>query len=166
VEIRIFDVEHGFCGLVVGGNGNVMLADCGHNADTSFQPADFLVGNGIKTIDLFVPLNYDEDHLSGLPKLREKVWVRAIQKNRTISPDWLRKLKRTGGPLGDGVQSLLGMLETYTTDIERIAFGDFEYRIYSNSYPTFEDTNNLSQVVFIRHQMVSLVFPGDLECPG
>lgn len=74
MEIRIFDVEHGFCGLVVGDNGNVMLADCGHNADTSFQPADFLGGNGIKTIDLFVPLNYDEDHLSGLPKLREKVW--------------------------------------------------------------------------------------------
>jgi len=31
MEIKIFDVSHGFCALLVADNGNVALFDAGHN---------------------------------------------------------------------------------------------------------------------------------------
>ncbi len=40
MEIRIFDVSHGFCALTVADNLNTMLIDCVRNGETSFQPAD------------------------------------------------------------------------------------------------------------------------------
>ncbi len=64
MEIRIFNVEHGFCAYIIADNGNVMLIDCGHNADTGFRPSNYLVANGSTGIERFIVSNYDEDHLS------------------------------------------------------------------------------------------------------
>src|SRR2546428_7078868 len=117
MQINIFDVEHGFCGLVRDPNGKALLIDCGHNATTGFYPGNFLLASGIKTVDLFIPLNYDEDHVSGLPDLRSKVWIAAVQKNGTISPERLRAIKQAGGQLRAGVTSLLDVLGTYTQEV-------------------------------------------------
>src|SRR5205085_3620139 len=37
---------------------------------------------------------------------------------------------------------------------------------FSNPYPLFQDTNNLSQVTFLHYGDIHLVFPGDLEKSG
>ncbi|MFJ2995484.1 hypothetical protein [Pandoraea sp. NPDC087047] len=38
--------------------------------------------------------------------------------------------------------------------------------VFSNPFPRFTDTNNLSLVVFIRYAGVTFLFPGDLEREG
>ena len=69
MTLQIFDVAHGFCAYVVADTGNVMLLDCGHNAQTGFYPGEYLTHDGCTTIQQLFVLNYDEDHLSGLPHL-------------------------------------------------------------------------------------------------
>src|SRR5437879_6082142 len=120
MDIRIFDVAHGFCAYVVADNGNTMLIDCGHNDETGFYPADYLLARKCSGIERFFPLNYDEDHLSGLPRLREvknRIPIQILHRNSSISPDQLRAIKRRGGPLGPGVAALLEMLEEYTAAV-------------------------------------------------
>ncbi len=170
MKICIFDVAHGFCAYVVADNGNVMLIDCGHNDETGFHPADYLLAEKCSGIERFFPLNYDEDHLSGLPRLvqlEDRIPIGIVHRNPTVKPDQLRALKRQAGPLGPGTRALLAMLETYTEPVtDPPHFPNLEFKTFYNHYPDFTDTNNLSQILFLHYPDVCIVFPGDLEKAG
>lgn len=167
MEIRIFDVEHGFCAYIVADNGNVMLIDCGHNEKTGFRPSNYLPATGCSGIECFIVSNYDEDHLSDLPRLRQRLPIQILRRNRSIDVNELRRLKLRAGPIGSGMESLLDMIRTYTADVTNPPeFPQIEMAFFCNRYPTFEDTNNLSLVTFLHYCNVHIVFPGDLEKAG
>jgi beta-lactamase superfamily II metal-dependent hydrolase len=170
MEISILDVGHGFCAYVVADNGSNMLIDCGHNQQTGFHPADYLLGRGCVGINRFFVLNYDEDHLGALPRLlsvAHLVPIHILHRNTSITPGQLRALKRSSGPLGAGMTALLGMLESYTaTVVVPPVYPGLEFSVFYNEFPTFTDTNNLSLVIFLHYPGISIVFPGDLETAG
>jgi len=173
MEIRILDVGHGFCAWVYADTGNSMLIDCGHNADTGFYPSDYLLQSGCRTIKAFFVLNYDEDHVSGLPRLRSfsnYLPVDILYRNPSITSAQLRALKQESGPLGPGMNALLRMLGEYV-DYEGPVrnppdFGLLSFKMFWNQYPFVSDTNNLSLVLFLDYPGLSIVFPGDLEAAG
>jgi beta-lactamase superfamily II metal-dependent hydrolase len=168
--LRIFDVAHGFCALVIADTGNIMLIDCGDNDETGFYPADYLIKSGFRGIERFFVLNLDEDHLSGLPRLRQmrdRIPVRILHKNFSITDVQLRDLKEQSASLGPGMRALLAMSGNYNQTVTSPPdFGLLSYEVFYNNYPTFEDTNNLSLVLFLDYPGLSIVFPGDLEVAG
>jgi beta-lactamase superfamily II metal-dependent hydrolase len=72
MEIRIFDVEHGFYAYIVADNANVMLIDCGHNSEIGFRPSSYLLVNGCYGIEELIISNYDENHLRDLLNYQER----------------------------------------------------------------------------------------------
>jgi len=168
--LRIFDVAHGFCALAVADTGNAMLLDCGHNDRTGFYPADYLASSGLNGIDRFFVLNYDEDHLSGLPRLMQmnaRLPIRILHRNCSITGQQLRLLKEQSGGLGPGIGCLLTMSGNYNQAVSKPPdLGLLSYEVFHNDYPTFDDTNNLSLVLFLDYPGLRIVFPGDLELPG
>jgi|ERR1051326_224995 beta-lactamase superfamily II metal-dependent hydrolase len=170
MEVLIFDVAHGFCAFVIGDNGNTMLIDAGHNDVTGFYPANYLLGIRCSGIERFFVTNYDEDHISGLRRLREfqaQIPIGILHRNKTITLDQLRALKKQGGPLGPGMSELLNMAEQYNDPVTNPPeYPNLEFQVFHNSYPTFQDTNNLSLVLFLHYPGLSMVFPGDLEKAG
>lgn len=168
MKIQIFDVAHGFCAYVVGDNGNTMLIDCGHNNETEFYPGLYLSTHGCTAIQRFFTLNYDEDHLSGLPALRTLIPIHILHRNMSITPDELRNLKLQAGPLGAGITALLEMMDSFSTGpiTPFPAYPSLEFQLFWNVYPVFTDTNNLSLVLFLHYPGLSIVFPGDMEKAG
>ena len=173
MEIKIFDVEHGFCAYIIGDNHNTMLIDCGHNEITGFRPSEYLPNNRCSGIENFIVSNYDEDHISDLPnmcKLKQpngSNFIQTLYRNRSINGEELRKLKLKGGPIAPGMESLLEMIRTYTADVTNPPLPqDTEFNYFKNKYPDFDDTNNLSLVTFLHYQDIHLIFPGDLEKEG
>ncbi len=167
MEIRIFDVAHGFCAYVIADNGNVMLIDCGHNDQTGFRPSNYLTANGCTGIERLIISNYDEDHLSDLPNIRQQLPIQILHRNKSITADELRSLKLRAGPIQPGMVTLLDMITTYTSDVVNPPdFPGIEIATFSNSYPTFQDTNNLSLVTFLHYRNIHIIFPGDLEKAG
>lgn len=168
MQIQILDVAHGFCAYVVADTGSTMLIDCGHNATTNLHPADHLKACNCQGIQRFFVLNYDEDHLSGLPRLKGCIPINTLHRNTTVSPDVLRLLKMASGTLGLGMRALLEMLAIYTSPEQSPPpdFGNLQFSLYWNEYPDFIDTNNLSLVLFLRYPGISVIFPGDMEKPG
>lgn len=45
-------------------------------------------------------------------------------------------------------------------------FPNIDFRCFSNAYPLFTDTNNLSLVAFVNFDDMGIIFPGDLEKAG
>lgn len=167
MNFTIHDVGHGFCASLIHQNGNVMLWDCGNNDQN--RPSVFLPSQGINHVDYFFVTNYDEDHISDLPSLRNNLKIRSMYRNKTISADQLRTLKLESGPITNAMESLLNMIENYTGGPLNPApeFPGVSFKNFCNGFgEDFDDTNNISQVTCIECGDTTFVLPGDLEKVG
>jgi beta-lactamase superfamily II metal-dependent hydrolase len=168
MKFSIFDVGHGFCAYAVADDNNVMLIDCGHKTSPEYRPSEFLPASSCTGIEWFVVTNYDEDHISDLPNLRGKLPITVLVRNRTISANDLRSLKEESGPITNAMENLLDMISRYTEDVKSPpTLKGISWRVFSNGYRTdFEDTNNLSLVLFLEMRGLHVAISGDLEVPG
>ena len=167
MELRIFDVAHGFCAYLIADNGNVMLFDCGHNQETGFRPSTWLPANGCRGIEKLIIQNFDQDHVSDLPNLLARLPVTSFIRNQSLTTEQLSEIKLVSGPLTDAMQAAIGLHQTYIHPIpDPPVFPNIDFRVFYNPYPTFEDTNNLSVVSFVIYDGLGIVFTGDLESAG
>ena len=165
MRFTIHDVGHGFCAHLQHDNGNVMLWDCGHKSDPEHRPSKFLPAAGISTVHRLIITNYDEDHISDLPSLRQTMNIKILRRNRSISADELRQLKEQTGPISPAMFSLLSMLKEFTGDVTNPpSFPNVSFETFHCTYRAdFTDTNNLSVVTFLESPMCNAVIPGDVE---
>ncbi len=165
MELKIFDVEHGACALLTCDDGMRMMIDCGHNGTTGWRPGTYLRQQGVNNLDLLVITNYDEDHVSGLPDLREHVTIGRLWRNKSVTPDILRDLKSEDG-MGNGIEELVKMATNYTADGGPFDLQGVERQAFHLNYPEFDEENNLSFVIHLRLNGIGFLFPGDLETKG
>ena len=168
MQITIFDVEHGACALIASSTGAHALIDCGHNATTGWRPSAWLPAAGVRQLDELVITNYDEDHVSDLVNLQEKVRPVILTRNPTVTGAQLLQLKSQQHAPSDGMKLLSKMSQEYVSPVSIAPnWGPIQFQRFWNRYPQdFTDENNLSLVVFVHHPAVSVLFPGDLEKPG
>ncbi|MEQ0775945.1 MBL fold metallo-hydrolase [Paraburkholderia tropica] len=166
MHLTVFDVQHGACALLTCDNGDRIMVDCGHNGTNDWRPGNYLAERNVKHLDLLVVTNYDEDHVSGLPNLQEKVSIGALLRNKTVSPDVLTQLKSDDG-MGVGIDALVAMARRYTGELkDPPEFPLVKRQVFRNSYPDFQDENNLSLVLHLEIAGFHFLFPGDLEKAG
>jgi len=168
MEFTVHDVGHGFCAHLKHDNGNVMVWDCGHKSKPEFRPSIFLPQLGVERIETFFITNYDEDHISDLPNLIQKIPIISFHRNISITAQQLRELKLKTGSLSPAMHSLLVMLDEYNdfsaaTALAAAPFPNVSIRTYGCLYPEFTDTNNLSVVTFLNINGTGIVIPGDVE---
>lgn len=164
--LQIFDVEHGACALLTCDNGNRLMIDCGHNTSTGWTPGKHLNGVGVNKLDMLFITNYDEDHVSGLRDLDARVQIDWLVRNRTVSGSDLLQLKSETGA-GGNIKHLASRLESFVPSLQpRPVFPGVAWKVYHNSYPRFDDENNLSMAVELDVNGLKFLFPGDLESEG
>ena len=168
MDLKFFDVEHGACALLTCDNNTRMMIDCGHNVTTGWYPGTYLKQNGITKLEMLAITNYDEDHVSGIANLCDNVDVRWLLRNKSVSTTTIRSLKSADG-MGAGIERLVHVIEhVFTGDpsLPQPVYEGLTRQAFYNSYPTFEDENNLSMVVHLNCNGYGVLFPGDLEHAG
>ena len=103
--LKIFDVEHGSCALLTGSTGARMLIDCGRNYTTGWSPSLELYQSGAHALEMPVITNYDEDHVDGLPELRERFPILQLWRSKNVEPSRIVELKSENG-MGNGIAEL------------------------------------------------------------
>lgn len=89
--------------------------------------------------------------------------------NPTFGPTAFEAVKRRSGPLTRDAQRYLANLGTFTASIDHpfdTGMDGITKEMFWNPYPAFDNTNDLSLVVFVRYGTFGILFPGDLEGPG
>lgn len=170
MQLQIFDVEHGACALLTADNGTRLMIDCGHNASTGWKPGTYLRQRGITHLDMLAVTNYDEDHVSGANNLFDQIEVGWLCRNPSVSAAQIQTLKSEDG-MGPGIARLVGEIQSRfsgpSISSPGPAFnGLTERSSYYNSFPLFDDENNLSLAVFLKCHGVGVMFTGDLESDG
>lgn len=122
------------------------------------------------TVDYLFITNADQDHMSDLAGLRRAgISVDTLIRNPHPPTDALREIKQNNGTPTDDIEEFLSMHGRYTAP-PPLRFNEGMRGItaacYYNSYPDFENTNDLSLAAFIKYGNFSILFPGDLEVPG
>lgn len=173
--LQIFNVDHGQCALLTmpsdSGTRRVLI-DCGHSTDFQgkhWYPGAHLSSLGVKYIDMLVCTNYDEDHVSGYPDLKNReIAIGCILGNPTVNPETIVHLKTEDG-MGPGIQAIATALAArnqigWRQTVPLIPGVDITWTY--NPYPFFVDENNLSLVVTLDVHGIRFMFPGDMERRG
>jgi beta-lactamase superfamily II metal-dependent hydrolase len=170
VKVEVFNVEHGACALITCDDGQIVMIDCGHNANNGWQPGDCLKSRGASYLRALFVTNYDEDHVSGFTNLLANARVGAIFRNMTVSSAVIRQLKSKDG-MGPGIAHLCRVTTAWAAN-GRIGSSDLglpsnvEINTFCNRLGEFDDENNLSMAVEIICNRTSFLFTGDLETAG
>lgn len=164
MRFEILNVEHGFCAYAVGSDGGVLLFDCGHGSAN--RPSTYLPALGITRIRRFFVTNYDEDHISDLLAVRQRLYLEVLTRNASMTAVQIRSLKTP--PISPAMNELLGMVDSFTGGVtpEQLEPAGLSVWCFHNDYPSFTDTNNLSLLTFLDVGSVSLALGGDLERAG
>jgi beta-lactamase superfamily II metal-dependent hydrolase len=172
--LQIFNVEHGACALLTTpagpGSWHRVLIDCGHNATTGWYPGRHLRDLGVTFLDQLVITNYDEDHVSGYPDLlAQGLNVDWVFRNTSVTPATISHLKSETG-MGRGINALVQSLSKFGpvggNGKPAPMFAGVSMEYFYNTYPSFDDENNLSLVLYLKVYGTTFLFPGDMECDG
>lgn len=171
MRFTLLDVGHGACAFLEADNSNLMLFDCGHKSDPEVRPSNYLRGLGHASVEKLFISNYDQDHISDLPRLRGVLNIRSLHRNTSINSRDLRALKmRQAGELSPAMDSMLDMIDTYTGGPLNPApeFPGVSYHTYYNDHPFGDgsDSNNISLVTFLTVRGTTILLPGDVERTG
>ena len=144
-----------------------MLIDCGNTPE--FDPIDFLLAKGYiqnKTLSRLILTNYDQDHFSGMPNLRSKIWIRTVTFAPNLTSPEIKNLKEK--PHTDALVQTCEVKDTYIYPIPSDFILPYTIRTFylQKAHLDSYDTNNLSQIVFIEHQGTVVCVSGDLEEKG
>lgn len=165
MRLTIFDVEHGQCSLLETDTDGHILIDCGHNATTGWRPSVYLPRIGVRSVDRLFITNSDEDHASDLHNLRRTVDISSLIRNPTVTSANIKQLKDQ--VLGLGIDALCDMIDEYVHPLlPNTGIDNIVYRRYWNSYPDFDNENDLSMVVFFDFGANKVCFTGDVTRNG
>jgi len=173
MRLRIWNVEHGACAMLhhqMGDYaGRLAMIDSGCTGE--WRPSKFIKDSlNRHQLDYLYITNADQDHMSDLQGLWDAgITVPVVHRNPSPTVDNMRKMKEVSGPLTKDAQRFLAIHQTYNgtvTEPFNLSMGGIRSTCFWNTYPQFQDTNNLSLTVFIEYSGFKILFPGDLEKGG
>ncbi len=170
MKLEIFDVEHGACALMTCDNGGRMMIDCGHNAATGWLPGDYLRSIGVNYLEMLVITNYDQDHISGYPNLSQRVTIGSMYRNVSVSADTIYQLKSDVGTVSPAMTNFVHDLHINFSGAGGVwvppNYPNVEWQSVCNTYPAFDDENNLSLLMHLKIHNTTFLFTGDMEKAG
>ncbi|MDH6273548.1 beta-lactamase superfamily II metal-dependent hydrolase [Rhizobium leguminosarum] len=173
MRLRIWDVQHGACAMVqhVNGqfDGRLGMIDSGCTDD--WRPSTYIRRElGRDRLDYLFITNADQDHMADLRGLQaEGIYVDTLFRNNSYSGQEMRAIKSLGGPLSKDASWYVEACDSFnipTNTPFNANMGGIQASVFSNPYPLFLNTNDLSLVVFFKYHGFKILFPGDLEKAG
>ena len=173
MDIMIFNVELGQCVFCYPRNDKPefgLMVDCGNTPN--FEPIDKLLEwnwlpkqtktNPPKHILKNLTLtNYDQDHFSGLPYLRQKVSIETTRLPKNISSEELRQIK---DEITKPIEEIIKLKDENTVSVTLdTPYVKDTFCLKQSDFPNEDiDTNKLSQIVFVTYNETCICIPGDL----
>jgi beta-lactamase superfamily II metal-dependent hydrolase len=148
--------------------GKLAMIDSGNSS--TWSPSTCIRNLNRTAVDYLFITNADQDHMSDLRGLQDAgISVKVLIRNMSYTSDQIRLIKLGSGPLTKDAEWYADACSTFDQPADEPFdqhMGGITATLFSNNYPYFTDTNNLSLVILIRYGIFSILFPGDLEKDG
>ncbi|MCC7477715.1 MBL fold metallo-hydrolase [bacterium] len=169
MDIRIYDVEHGDCILILSNQGEAVLVDSGYNTTTGWRPSEGLVKQGFgerRRLHHLIITHPDQDHLADLPGMLEKIRPLHVWQHPQLCLKNLSELKATLSKAQDAYAARAkSTAELQPIEASR-QFRTMELRQFYLPVGSVRDVNDLSLLTFIKDGDFTVCLPGDLNARG
>lgn len=158
LQVHFIDVGQGDCIYIAAGGQN-MLIDCGE-ADESARAVAYLQDMGIRQLDYVVGTHPHSDHMGGMDRIIEEFGIGEFiiphldDEDIPTTSYFLRFL--------DAAESH-GVKLTEAVTGSEFTVGDAHCEIVAPNSKKYEDINNYSVGIVLRHGSESFIFTGDAE---
>ena len=158
LKVCFIDVGQGDSTLITAG-GKTMLVDCGEE-EFAGDAAKFLKSSGIERIDYLVGTHPHSDHMGGMDRIIEEFGIGEFiiphldDEDIPTTSYFLRFL--------DAAESH-GVKLTEAVTGSEFTVGDAHCEIVAPNSKKYEDINNYSVGIVLRHGSESFIFTGDAE---
>lgn len=174
LNIRIFDVDYGFCAAVHTSDHRRILIDCGYSHTRGgFNPTRYFLDNGIRRLNYLIMPTLIEGHLAGFYDLISNSFnncfsIQHLLMNPSIDADSLPELMIRNFSLShhEALKVLSDVCQRCGNVERTIHLGEVELSFFWNTYPEFLDFHNLSLVTFLSYEGFKVIFPGNLKTAG
>ncbi|PMB10535.1 hypothetical protein CEN48_21250, partial [Fischerella thermalis CCMEE 5282] len=171
MEIKIFDVDYGFCALIISDNNHATLLDCGYNERTGFRPTNYIMNSSLFGLEHLIISHLSDENLADLPYLmgedfQSQFPTKFLIKNPSINANNLPEIGIRNQAKTERINLLSLIADSYRAKIFNRRFDNISFTFFSNSYPDFLDYDNLSLVTFIYYFDIGIIFPGNLTWKG
>ncbi|MDB9373089.1 hypothetical protein [Nodularia sphaerocarpa] len=171
MEIKIFNVDCGFCALIVADNNHAALIDCGYNQRTGFRPTSYIMNSNLVGLEHLIISHLSDANLADFPYLmgndiQSQFPTKFLIKNPSLNADNLPELGIRNNAKTGRINLFSLMSDSYRAKIIHHRFSNISFAFFSNNYPDFLDYNNLSVVTFINYFDIDIIFPSNLTQKG
>jgi len=175
LDIKIFDVDHGFCAAIDTGDRHTILLDCGYNARTGFRPGQHIFQQRHRFLDGVILPTYSENHLEGIADLLAQCLEHGLPANFLIANPSLDTTQFPGlavprERLNNMLSNVMSIAVKAHPECSKIShsmvINDVKLTFFWNNYPDVQNVHNLSLVTFVSYRDLHVIFPGDLEVEG
>ena len=144
--------EDADCTLLVQDNTAVMI-DTGEIQDAK-HIMDIMRKNGVQKLDYLVLSHSDKDHVGGAREILKEFPVECVvESGFEAASDWMLKLNVF-------IREQDGKI-LYPSHTRRLYAGGLQLLVYPPLEKNYNDSNNYSLAVLVRHGEVNMMFPGD-----
>lgn len=169
LDIKIFDVNQGFCAALNTGDHHTILIDFGYHTRTGFNPSQYLLQQRCTAVDCIIVPAYGEEHLAGLADflrqtLIDGLAVHFLVTNPSLIADQFQELTLANQRFSNVLKIDKNLRCPTISQSMKIHGIDFSF--FWNNYSDFQDAHNLSLVTFVSYDDIKIVFPSDLEVEG
>jgi len=169
MEIRVYDVEHGDCILILSAENEAVLVDCGYNRTTGWKPSEALALQGFgsrRKLHHLIITHPDQDHLADLPDVLARLRPGHVWQHPQLEVRQLADLKAT---LTKAQQAYLAR-DKSTAELQpkevSEKFRSMELRQFYLPVGSVRNVNDLSLVTFIKEGNFTVCLAGDLDARG
>ncbi len=169
MEIKIFDVDRGFCAVVITDDRRTILLDSGYSR-TGFRPSQYIVQKHCNSLECLIVPAYKEEHLAGFADLLSQSLEHCLPihfylANPSVDAEHFPGLQRLNQRFKNALafisDSLSGVGSTQVMKVD-----DIDISFFWNNYSDFQDADNLSLVTFLSYRDINIIFPSNLKTAG
>lgn len=78
LDVKIFDVDEGFCAALSTGDHHTILIDFGYSTRSGFNPSQHLLQQRCTSLDCVIVPAYGEAHLAGLSNFLRQTLINGL----------------------------------------------------------------------------------------
>lgn len=161
MEIKIFNVERGFCALIVADNNQAALIDCGDNQRTGFKPSEFILKSRYSGMEKLIISTYNDHHLADLPNLLTRYFqsrfpTKLLIKNHSVNAESLPELLVRNDLTWTRLHILSAIKDNSIGVTSYIEFGGINLTFFWNCYPEFLDIDSFTPLYLITCKVLQI----------
>ncbi len=171
MNIKIFDVDHGFCAAVETDEGHNILIDGGSSIRSGFRPEKYLLNELSRHLDYLIVPAYTETHLSAFLDLvnhfsENNYTIEHLIANPLINAESLDQISMRHFGNHIVLRLLNRMCRDFVNPVQTLQLAGAKLSFFWNEHPDSLKLHDVCLVTFLSYRDINIIFPADLEVDG